>query len=266
MDVFLCWSGTRSKAVAQALKDWLPLVINAVEPWLSAEMDKGSRWDDEISTRLEKTKVGIICLTPENLEAKWIHFEAGALSKTKEARACTLLVDIKNPGDIEFPLAKFQATKPEKEEMRGLVRTINKLVGECGEKSLTEEHLNEAFTTYWPRLETQLKTAIQLSVTTRKIERSSQAMLQEILQLVRDQDRRLSQVERAGATTASEVTTIAGLLEEYRQLGLFRKFGASLADLKTRTTVGNAHAYATQDPLDVSPTPLPLSNSVDRKD
>ena len=47
MDVFLSWSGTRSKAVAQALESWLPLVINATSPWISAEIDKGRRWGDD---------------------------------------------------------------------------------------------------------------------------------------------------------------------------------------------------------------------------
>jgi TIR domain len=131
MDVFLSWSGARSKAAAQPLEGWLPLVINAVEPWISAEMDKGTRWDDEISARLEKTKVGVICLTTDNLDEKWIHFEAGALSKSKDAYVCTLLIDIKNPGNVEYPLAKFQATKAEKDDVYRLVKTINKAVERC---------------------------------------------------------------------------------------------------------------------------------------
>ena len=195
-------------------------------------MDKGSRWDDEISTRLEKTKVGIICLTPENLEEKWIHYEAGALSKTKEACVCTLLIDIKNPGDIEFPLAKFQATKPEKDEMLGLVRTINKLVGGCNEKSLQEEHISDAFATYWPRLEKHLKAAVQLPVTTARIERKPDDKLDEILQLLRGQDRRLSQLERAEAVTAREVTTMGELLDRNRFLSrLMQHPNITLSDL-----------------------------------
>ena len=35
MKVFLCWSGDASKAVASALRGWLPLLNNSFEPWMS---------------------------------------------------------------------------------------------------------------------------------------------------------------------------------------------------------------------------------------
>jgi len=63
MQVFLCWSGERSKAVALTLSDWIPRVIQAVDPWMSHDTDKGARWSPEIAERLELSKVGIICLS-----------------------------------------------------------------------------------------------------------------------------------------------------------------------------------------------------------
>jgi TIR domain len=82
MKVFISWSGVRSTAVAQTLHDWLPQVMNAVEPWMSSEdMRKGSLWRLTLAEELESTHVGVICLTPENLRAPWLLFEAGALSK-----------------------------------------------------------------------------------------------------------------------------------------------------------------------------------------
>ena len=44
MKVFLCWSGTRSKGIANALHEWLPRVIQALDPWISVDIDKGARW------------------------------------------------------------------------------------------------------------------------------------------------------------------------------------------------------------------------------
>ena len=83
MKVFISWSGERSRSIAEALREWLPDVIQAVKPWLSAEdIDKGARWSSDLAHELEDAHVGVICLTPENLEEPWIHFEAGALSKT----------------------------------------------------------------------------------------------------------------------------------------------------------------------------------------
>lgn len=70
--VFIAWSGDKSKAVAQVLYQWLPKIIQSLDPWMSEDMEKGKRWDGEISTQLEKSQLGIICLTSENQESPWI--------------------------------------------------------------------------------------------------------------------------------------------------------------------------------------------------
>lgn len=68
MKVFISWSGPRSKAVAEALRDWLPDVMQALKPWVSSEdIRKGKQWNLELTRELEGTHVGVICLTPENL-------------------------------------------------------------------------------------------------------------------------------------------------------------------------------------------------------
>jgi hypothetical protein len=115
MDIFISWSGRRSKAVAEALQEYLPIIVNAFNPWLSsANIDKGARWSSELATALANAKAGIICLTPDNLTAPYVLFESGAISKTVEkAFVCTLLIGLE-PSDITGPLADFQATKPTK--------------------------------------------------------------------------------------------------------------------------------------------------------
>ncbi len=93
-NVFISWSGERSRRAAEALYEWLPIVLQSARPWMSnTDIDKGSRGLEEVGKALEGMKVGIICLTPENLTAEWILFEAGALSKTLDAktRVCTYL-------------------------------------------------------------------------------------------------------------------------------------------------------------------------------
>src|ERR1051325_1570911 len=103
MDVFISWSGQKSRAVAEVLHEWLPMVVNALHPFLSANIDKGTRWGVEIAERLQAAKAGIICLTQGNLHHDWILFEAGALSKTVENTfVCTFLIDL-DPSDVEFP-------------------------------------------------------------------------------------------------------------------------------------------------------------------
>src|ERR1700684_2611083 len=94
-NVFISWSGERSIHIAEALRWWLKMVVQATKPFMSkTDIDKGSRWHIELAKALESMKVGIICLTPENLSASWLLFEAGALSKTmdKGTLVCTYLL------------------------------------------------------------------------------------------------------------------------------------------------------------------------------
>ena len=63
MKVFISQSGPRSKAAASALRQWLPDVIQSIEPWMSAEdIDAGARWNSELTNKLAETRCGIICL------------------------------------------------------------------------------------------------------------------------------------------------------------------------------------------------------------
>jgi len=155
MEIFISWSGRRSGAVATALRDWLPKVINALKPWMSSsDMPKGARWSADIGTRLGNSRAGIVCLTPGNLHKDWVLFEAGALSKTVESTlVCPLLIDLE-PSDVTGPLAQFQATRSTKGDLLKLLQTFN---GALGDSSLTNEHVTEAFDTWWPKLESTLK-------------------------------------------------------------------------------------------------------------
>jgi hypothetical protein len=200
MKVFISWSGERSKAVAEALHDWLPSVIQAVEPWMSAnDIEKGTRWRSGLATELEQASVSLICLTPENLESTWIHFEAGALSKQQQnTYICTFLFGLE-PIDLREPLSQFQATKAEQQDVLKLIHTINRVQDN---NSLSEGKLNAAFDVWWPKLAQQLSSISSPQSTTNELESSQdefsqqrdiREILAEILELVRSQAR----IERA---------------------------------------------------------------------
>lgn len=188
MQVFLSWSGQRSRAVADALARWLPRVINAVEPWISTRMEKGVRGGEEIADALGLCRFGILCLTRDNLKAPWILYEAGALSKTKNARVCTLLLDL-NPSDIEQPLAQFQHTVATRDDILQMIRTINNVVRDAGERGLPDTVLEEQFTDLWPKLDTALKTVPVEPVAASHPVRSDREVLEEILGMMRIQQR-----------------------------------------------------------------------------
>lgn len=184
MKVFLSWSGTRSRRTAEVLSEWLPQMIQAVEPWMSSETEKGTRWGSEIANKLEESKVGIICLTRENLNENWILFEAGALSKTKDAHVCTFLLDLK-PTDIKQPLAQFQATQFRKEDVLKLITTINRVVEKVGEHSLNEKVLSNLFSVLWPQLEEKLSRISEEKEKSDRQVRSDREILEEILGTIR---------------------------------------------------------------------------------
>jgi hypothetical protein len=142
MKVFVSWSGERSQALAQALRDRLPLVLHFVEPWLSqSDIEPGERWVSEVSKELGVSNFGIICVTRENTESPWILFEAGALAKSmQQGRVIPLLFDVEFK-DITGPLAQFQAKKVDKQGLSELVGSINRL----SEHAVPETRLIQLF-------------------------------------------------------------------------------------------------------------------------
>jgi len=155
MRVFLSWSGIRSKKLAQALHLWLKHVVQAVQPWMSdRDIDPGQRWTSEIAARLQETTFGVICLTPENVNAPWLLFEAGALAKSMDAaRVVPVLYDL-SPADLTFPLAQFQAVRADRDGMFALVGALNAVLGEA---KLPGEIVAATFDALWPRLVSALE-------------------------------------------------------------------------------------------------------------
>lgn len=182
MKIFISWSGDRSKAVAEALYRWLKDVIQFLDPWMSTEsIEKGVRWASDIAETLENSKVGILCLTRENLAAPWLLFEAGALAKTLEGGfVCPYLIDLK-PTELTDPLSHFQTSVANEEDTYKLLQTINKALGG---KALSEEQLSRAFAKWWPELKKDLA-RIPAAKDTSEPLRNDRELLEEVLSLTR---------------------------------------------------------------------------------
>lgn len=154
MKVFISWSGEKSRDVAVSLRTWLPRVIQAVDPFMSASRDlaAGSRWALELAGNLADTDFGLVCVTRENQLAPWLNFEAGAIAKSlDEGRVVPLAIDL-NPADIEHPLGQFQAARATKEGLREVLVSLN----EVCPVSLAEPDFAETFEKWWPDLADQL--------------------------------------------------------------------------------------------------------------
>ena len=187
MRVFISWSGEHSKQVAIALKDWLPMVIQAVKPWVSVtDIEKGDTWFSSIQKSLTDAKgMGIFCLTPDNLIAPWLAFEAGALSAHDRGRVATFLHRV-DATSVKPPLSLFQATKAsEKTEVLGLLKSINDQVEDPLEPGL----LQRAFDANWDALNKAMNAIVELPNEVANARKTSDEMLEEILTTVRRLER-----------------------------------------------------------------------------
>ncbi len=154
LNIFISWSGERSRAIAECLTQWLRKVIQVSKPWMSDfDIEKGERWSEEIGNSLSSHNIGIICVTPENYKASWLIFEAGALSKSLgDAKVCPLLLGM-SPSELSGPLTQFQATVFDKNDFFKLIKTLN---SEIDDLKLEEKILKDAFENYWPELEDKI--------------------------------------------------------------------------------------------------------------
>ncbi len=193
MRVFISWSGETSQKFAHVLRRWLPFVLQSVSPFVSSDdIQKGARWSAELARELRDSSYGLLCVTADNVDAKWLNFEAGALSVAFESsRVSPVLLNVRK-SDLSGPLTQFQATACNKDDVHLLLQSINEA---CGERALSEERLHEGFRMWWPRLESDVAEILHVpsNQTPAPRSRGQKELLEEVLNLVRDQQRMLSQ-------------------------------------------------------------------------
>ena len=150
MSVFICWSGDRSHKLADEIKKLLKGVFPKLSDddiFVSDKIEKGVNWFESVVTALGKSRAGIVCLTTENLDSPWMHFEAGALASglagltSRSARAeATAETDARRQqlftilhgvsgAEIKGPLGAFQGTTPTRAEMEQMIRSLGQLLG-----------------------------------------------------------------------------------------------------------------------------------------
>lgn len=195
MKVFISWSGDYSREVAEKLSAWIPSVIQSVETFYSPnDIGKGENWSNRLSLELENCSFGIVCLTPENVSAPWIHFEAGSLAKLMNSRLSSIMLGV-NPSDIKGPLSRFQNTKFEQTDFFKLIQAIN----DSTDKPLPPNTLKKIFEIMWTELEKEVQPIIKKYGDTPKksdVQKSDHDAIQEILRIVRDMSNDSSPVDK----------------------------------------------------------------------
>ena len=189
MKIFISWKGDQSKAVALKLRNWIPMILQYADPWMSEiDISSGSRWSDELANKLEEFSLGILCLTRENMQSPWILFEAGALAKSvKSGVIVPYLLDVDFTELVNTPLTQFQGKKADEKSTLEMLRDINSKAV----KPIPENQMTEVFEAMWPRLRDAIIGAPKENSPV-KANRRTEDVLEELVQLVRSMDQRLN--------------------------------------------------------------------------
>jgi hypothetical protein len=182
MHVFLSWAGEPSKRLASALRDFLPVVVQECLPWMSAhDILAGQPWDPELESALKTATFCVICITPQNRQNAYLHYEAGAIANQvgSQNRVCPILLGGLTAPQLGQPLGRFQGKTATEEGVWELVQSLNSIAT----KPLLPTHLRRAFDGQWKALERLIsEIALDEEAPPR---RASEELLDEILQHVR---------------------------------------------------------------------------------
>lgn len=190
MKIFISWSkeNSTSHKVATALHEWLPDVIQGVDPWMSThDIQSGELWGSAVSKQLEANSYGILSITPMSMDAPWLIFEAGALAKfVEKSRVCPYLSNM-NPTGLTGPLTQLQSRISDEEGTLKLVQDINKHLN----TPMSEDRLQRSFTRCWPELKDKLSSAYASDdiENPKPIKRDDRELLEEMLTLIREMSR-----------------------------------------------------------------------------
>lgn len=180
MNVFICWSGDRSRACAEALKQFL-LDLNAAldlpadrrfVPFHSDDIDKGAAWFQAVTGQLSRADAAMLVVTPENAASPWMHFEAGVVvsqmfrhapapagdtdgaeGAALAGRLFTYLFGFPQHERPHGPLSTYQATEATFDDTLAMVRSMLGVLDV------------EVFTGCWDRLAERLRAARSQPIT-----------------------------------------------------------------------------------------------------
>jgi hypothetical protein len=191
LPLFITWGGELSRRIAEFLHDWLPDVIQSVDPFFSSDsIRKGQFWFNEIETRLRMSRFGLAVVTRDAMSHPWVHFEVGALAMfAGQSRTATLLIDV-NATELPGALRQIQATSiDDKADFLKLVKDINAATT----PPLENDRLLRLYERSWDELEQAVNGARTDTDTAPAPARTFiESALDELLTLSREQSRLLS--------------------------------------------------------------------------
>lgn len=222
MHVFIAWSGPRSRAVGEALKEWLRVVLPSIETWFSPlDIASGSFWSADIQTSLRQAFFGIACVTSENVSSPWMAFEAGAISNRLNGAFCPYLFGLTTKELASSPMSQLQAREGTHDGTTSLVLNIAKAARAVELTPPPDDTAKFYVEKFWDMLDAKFRV---IPAPERKLDdaRSPTWYLENILQVVQRLDQQASHgayLKRSGRDPNVEhfLDAMARLLPEQRQ-------------------------------------------------
>jgi hypothetical protein len=111
-----------------------------------------------LHTQLNKTKVCIVCVTPENVTSPWLYYEAGVVaSKLGATAVCPYLVGVQAKLVNGTPLGLYQCTQADKADTLKLIRDLSRVLAEPHDTNLLEGN----FQAKWPQLKRRIEKVLE---------------------------------------------------------------------------------------------------------
>ncbi|MDQ0923335.1 putative nucleotide-binding protein [Pseudarthrobacter sp. W1I19] len=210
MKVFISWSGEVSQHAAQALRNWIPQVLQSIEPWLaSTDARPGHLVAHEIQQNLQDASAVLLCLTRQNMLSESFRDEYYAL---QEAGPLIMPVCIDfSPNELGRSFPSNRAVALDSPGIRSLVTLLNEL----SDDPLNQTKLDRLLGIWSPKLEEELATALpslnfksegKLKLIGTRTDKPTEAVLSEILGEVRSLSGRLNELQAAVLAISSGAT------------------------------------------------------------
>jgi hypothetical protein len=159
MEVFISWSGGPAKTVANELREWLPVVHQAVQPWFSEQdIAAGSVWRDEVREALKRAAFCIVCVTKGSAVSPWVNYEVGAIHEGFQKPVCPYVIGDDVSSLVGLPLSHLQAVAATLEGTLKMMRSLNVKA----QQPLQEKLLERAVKANWKDLAKVLSRHVEL--------------------------------------------------------------------------------------------------------
>lgn len=150
--VFISWSGETSRKVANALRNWLPQVLQTVEPWLAAaDLKPGERVAESMTSNMASASAMILCVTRRNVGSSWVEFEADRAASLG-IPVVPICIDLPM-SDLGGALLQYQTFTLDRDGTRRLTSALNSVSG----SPLNPSALSKLLDIWVPKLVEELK-------------------------------------------------------------------------------------------------------------